>query len=304
MIAKRHRIVVEGDDATNYSAYSPDIPGVVATGATREECARAMRDAIEFHLEGLDPAEQAAVAPTPAPVIEFWHVSQRFNRRLAVLEDVSLQIDAGEFVGVWGPRRSGKSTLLRLMTGVELPSEGTVRFEGRDIAEMSATNRSQILRSFVGFMSPLDWSPSPGETVVGHVVLASASDTRNLREARRRALDVLDRLGIGHLAAMPTISLRPGERVRVMLARALIREPSLLVVDEPSMMGGTREMDEFVALLKTVALERCMTLVVASETLAALRSAKVLMSLENGKLRSEARQGMIVPFPQRNTADG
>jgi predicted RNase H-like HicB family nuclease len=63
MTAHRYLIVVEGDDATNYSAYSPDIPGVAATGATREECELQMREAIEFHLEGLaqdgDPLPEA-----------------------------------------------------------------------------------------------------------------------------------------------------------------------------------------------------------------------------------------------------
>jgi predicted RNase H-like HicB family nuclease len=54
MTAQRYRVIIEGDETTNYSAYSPDIPGVVATGATREECEREIREAIKFHLEGLD----------------------------------------------------------------------------------------------------------------------------------------------------------------------------------------------------------------------------------------------------------
>jgi predicted RNase H-like HicB family nuclease len=63
MTAQRYLIVIEGDDHTNYSAYSPDVPGVAATGASREECEREMRDAIEFHLEGL--TEDGEVLPEP-----------------------------------------------------------------------------------------------------------------------------------------------------------------------------------------------------------------------------------------------
>jgi predicted RNase H-like HicB family nuclease len=63
MSERRYLIVVEGDGVTNYSAYSPDIPGVVATGATRDECEREMREAIEFHLEGL--ADDGEAAPEP-----------------------------------------------------------------------------------------------------------------------------------------------------------------------------------------------------------------------------------------------
>src|SRR5580704_19045456 len=112
MTTQRHRIIVEGDDATNYSAYSPDIPGVVATGATREECERELCAAIEFHLEGLADDTQSGVANAAPPVLAFEKVSKSYRyigKDAVVLDRVSFEIPSGALVGVLGARRSGKS---------------------------------------------------------------------------------------------------------------------------------------------------------------------------------------------------
>ena len=117
------------------------------------------------------------------PLLAFENVSKLYtdgNREILALDRVSFEVHAGTFVAIYGARQSGKSTLVRLMAGIEAPTTGTVRFEGRDVASMSSTDRSQILRSCVAFVSPQDWSSSPGQRVVDHVILASASKGLNL----------------------------------------------------------------------------------------------------------------------------
>ena len=102
---------------------------------------------------------------------------------------------------MYGARRSGKSTLLRLAAGIELPDAGTIRFDGRDMAQMARRERGRLLRGEIAFMSADDWRASPGETVVDHVATSLGSEGLTMREARRRALRVLDEVGIGAAGA-------------------------------------------------------------------------------------------------------
>ncbi len=307
MTAKRHRIVVEGDGATNYSAYSPDVPGVVATGATREECERELRDAIEFHLEGMAQDEPGGVTEATAPLLTFENVSMHYtygNRETPVLDRASFEIHAGTFTAIYGARQSGKSTLLRLMAGVLTPTTGAVRFEGRDMASMSAADRSRILRNRVALVSPQDWSSGPGQRVIDHVILASASGGLNLREARRRALRMLDEVGLTGRANELTRQFTPPDRMRVMLAQALTREPSLLLLDEPAVFPSLADKDAFLAWLRARVSERGMTLVIASADMQTLLGATELMSIAEGELISTATQATIVAFPKRSAAEG
>ncbi len=171
------------------------------------------------------------------PLLSFLNVCKRYpdgDREIVVLDRVSMEIDAGVSVGVRGARRSGKSTLLRLAAGIALPDSGTIRFEGRDIAQMSGGERGRLLRGEIAFISAADWRASPGESVVDHVATSLGSEGLTMREARRRAMRVLDLVELAVGAEEPTTSLSVTERARVMLARALAREPRLLVLDEPA----------------------------------------------------------------------
>jgi ABC-type lipoprotein export system ATPase subunit len=239
------------------------------------------------------------------PLLSFLNVSKRYldgERVVVVLDRVSMAIDAGVSVGVRGARRSGKSTLLRLAAGITLPDAGTVRFEGRDIAQMSGSERGRLLRSEIAFISASDWRATPGESVVNHVATALGSEGLTMREARRRAMHALDRVEIAAGAEEPTTSLSVSERARVMLARALAREPRLLVLDEPAMLPSLGERDRFYALLRSAASERSITLLMASEEMAALQGVGVLISIAEGELTSTEALGTVVPLPGRRRA--
>jgi ABC-type lipoprotein export system ATPase subunit len=224
------------------------------------------------------------------------------GRQIVVLDRVSFEIHAGVFVGVLGTRRSGKSTLLRLAAGIETPTGGTVRFDGRDVGRMSALERERLLRGDVGLVSLLDWSPTSNERVVDQVALSLGSDGPALREARHRARRVLARLGVSSCADELARSLSLVERARVILARALVREPSVLLVDEPAVIPSLSERDQFCGLLRAVADEQGTTLVVASEETGPLHGAGVLLSIGDGELCSTEERGTVVPLPRRAAA--
>lgn len=242
------------------------------------------------------------------PLISFLNASKSYpdgGREIVVLDRVSLDIDAASSVGVYGNRRSGKSTLLRMAAGIVLPDSGTVQFDGQDMARMSAGERSRLLRGAIAFMSSTDWRAHPGETVVDHVATSLGSEGLTIREARRRARGILDRVGVGAAGAgEPTSSLSLTERTRVMLARALAREPRLLILDEPAVMPKLGDRDRFYALLREAARERGMALLVASEDLAALQGVGVLISIADGEVCSTEESGTVVNLPGRRRAAG
>ena len=237
------------------------------------------------------------------PLISFVDVSKRYpdgGREIPVLNHVSLKIEAGISVGVYGTRRSGKSTLLRMAAGIVLPDSGAVCFDGRDMTKMSAGDRARLLRGAVAFMSADDWRAHPGETVVDHVATSLGSEGLTMREARRRALRILDQVGVGAVGAQEIAgSLSLTDRTRVMLARAMAREPRLLILDEPALMPNLGDRDRFYALLRSAAQQRRITLLVASEEIAALQGVSVLMSIADGELCSTEERGTVVSLPSR-----
>ncbi len=238
-----------------------------------------------------------------APLLSFLNVGKsrrEGERERVVLDGVCFELQPGRALGVYGQRRSGKSTLLRLAIGLELAEQGSVRFEGRELASMSSGERARLLRGPIALLTGDGWLPSPGETVMDHVAMSAGSAGLSLQEARRRALSALDRAGVAGVSAEEmTVSLAPDTRARVMLARALVREPRLLAVDEPAPLPSLLERERFCALLREVARERSIALLVASEELSALQGIASLASLSAGELCSTEDNGTVVEFPRR-----
>jgi putative ABC transport system ATP-binding protein len=160
-------------------------------------------------------------------------VSKRFPRGVGASE-VSLDLDAGEVVGVWGRRRSGRSTLLRLAAGVERPDAGIVRFEGVDLRSRAAA-RERIAVWHTAF------PPDHGRSLERQVAIAPRRDRRSLRELRDETLEALTRVGLSDRASHPLHALDHVEIARAAVARALMMRPRLLVLDEP--LSGLEALD-------------------------------------------------------------
>lgn len=238
------------------------------------------------------------------PLLSFANVGKRFpdgGREITVLDGVSFEVEAGVFVGLYGPRRSGKSTLLRLAAGIERPDTGTVRFDGRALCEMTGSERGRLLRRELAFMASGDWRPNPGESVVDHVAMSLGSEGLTVRDARRRALGALERVGVTATCGDgPAGSLSLAERTLVMLARALVHDPRVLLVDEPAVMPSLSDRNRFYVLLRELAGERNMALLVVSEEMGALQGAGVMMSISHGEVCTTEERGTVVPLPRRS----
>lgn len=220
---------------------------------------------------------------------------------LVVLDRVSFELQAGGQLGLIGAPRSGKSTLLRIAAGIEAPDRGAVLLEGSDISHMSGGARSRLLRRAIGYVALSDWQPTPGESALDHVATALGSDGFTPKEARRKAARVLEHVEIETRRHLPVGSLGICERTRLALARALVREPRLLVVDEPAIMPSVTECERFSQMLRTVADERSIALLVASAELSALGGLQ-LMSISDGELCcTSSGETNVVRLPFRTT---
>lgn len=218
--------------------------------------------------------------------------------KIAVFEKASLEMTAGAHIGVYGRRRSGKSTLLRIAAGIDRPDAGSVTFDGHDLTCISGGEHARLLRSRLAYVAVGDWRPNPGESVLQHLAISLGGDGRTVREAERRALRELELLGVG-VAESHSLATQLSivDRTRVMLARALAREPVLIVVDDPVLTPSATERDNIYCLLRTIARERGAALLVASDDLPALQGFDVLMSISGRELCSSQRSATVVPFP-------
>ena len=160
-----------------------------------------------------------------APLVEFRSVEKRFGDFVAV-ERVNFTIEAGEFVAIMGPSGCGKTTTLRMLAGLEAPSEGEVLMEGRVMNDVPAHERD----------TPLVWQSLalfPFLTARENVEFGLQMRGISAPERRRRAMEWLDRMEIAEFAERDIGSLSGGQKQRVALARSLVIEPRILLLDEP-----------------------------------------------------------------------
>jgi len=162
----------------------------------------------------------------PTGGLELSGLSKSFGSREAV-KSVSLRVNAGEVLALFGRNGAGKSTLIRLAAGVARPDAGTVRIGGVGMATDPSRAKRKV--GWVADQPMLYEALTPAENVAFFGELYGLSSSA----ARERSAALLDRLGIAHRSADPTGSLSLGMRQRVALARALVHEPAVLLLDEP-----------------------------------------------------------------------
>jgi len=151
------------------------------------------------------------------------------ERVVQAVREVSLRVHRGEFIGIEGPSGSGKSSLLYLLSGLKIPTSGTVTYQGRRYTEMSDAERSAIRRTRFGFVFQQPYLL--GYLTVLENLLVGAAD---IGAAEARVWQLLDALALREKAHRYPATLSGGERQRVCVARALLMEPEVIFADEPT----------------------------------------------------------------------
>jgi len=171
-----------------------------------------------------------------APAVEAVDVTREYQLggvAVPALRGVSVTIRPGDYAAVLGPSGSGKSTLMHLLGGLDRPTSGTLRIAGRDVRELSATELAGLRNRTIGFVFQ-SFHLLARTSAVDNVALPRVYAGVRAGERRRRAEELLDRVGLGHRLRHRPGQLSGGEQQRVAIARALVTGPSLLLADEPT----------------------------------------------------------------------
>ncbi|MGK0375851.1 MAG: lipoprotein-releasing system ATP-binding protein [Arenicella sp.] len=150
-----------------------------------------------------------------------------------VLSNINLQIEKGERIAIVGASGSGKSTLLHLLGGLDLPTSGSVWVDGQELSKMSDKKRGLIRNQYLGFVYQFHHLLAEFTAVenVAMPLLIRGDDTK---EAKKKASELLEEIGLGHRLEHRPIELSGGERQRAAIARALVTEPNVVLADEPT----------------------------------------------------------------------
>lgn len=176
------------------------------------------------------------------------NISKTYNDQgsrigVPVLRDVSTEIGEGEFVCLMGPSGSGKSTLLTILGAMNHPSQGRLVIDGIDVYALSDERRADFRAQYLGFVFQ-QHHLMPYLNAIENVMLPLAALPLAAIEKRRRALDVLEKVGLGDKASRLPSQLSGGEQGRLAIARALVNDPPLVLADEPTGTLDTKTGDE------------------------------------------------------------
>lgn len=238
-------------------------------------------------------ARLEAKAPAAAPagaLIEVVGLSKNFSdagREITVLRGLDLTVNAGDEIAIVGESGTGKSTLLHILGSLETPTAGKVFFEGEDLFALDEPALAQFRNLKLGFVFQFHYllaDFNAVENVMMPALIARMPDD----EARRRATEVLELVGLGGKLHRRPAELSGGEQQRVAVARAVVLQPRLLLADEPTGNLDPRTAEEVHGLFHMLNRELGVTLVIATHNERLKQSVGRALRLRDGKLVAES----------------
>jgi putative ABC transport system ATP-binding protein len=205
---------------------------------------------------------------------------ERGGRTIRPLSSLSLQIDEGKVVTVWAMRSQGKTTLLRVACGALHPDTGCVYFQGADLSKFSDKKRSWLMREQIGWVDHV--SKPLGVKMLHYCTLPLLTSTAP--RVKDRAMEAMRRTGVASCASQAWSSLSDQEQILVRIAHAIVRRPSLLLIDDLSANLGIKETDEVLRLITSLAQEDGIGVLMTISDMSAARRSDQTFTLGDGEL--------------------
>ncbi len=202
------------------------------------------------------------------------------------LRGVSFVVDRGDYVAIVGSSGSGKSTLLNLLGALDRPTDGAVRYDGRDVREMSDPELADLRNTRIGFVFQ-SFHLLPRLTARDNVILPLVYRPGSRRERRDRAEAALTAVGLADRMDHRPTELSGGQQQRVAIARAIVTDPALILADEPTGNLDSRTGEDIMALLERIQTEQDTALVVITHERQIARRAHSTIELRDGLIVGE-----------------
>ena len=222
-------------------------------------------------------------------VLKAHHLSKSYregSNSLQVLDNISLELKAGESVAIIGTSGSGKSTLLNCLGGLDKPTGGSVQINDKDINTISERERCQLRNRYLGFIYQFHHL-LPEFTTLENVCMPLLIDSRDVAQSKELASAVLSDMGLGQRLNHKPGELSGGERQRVAIARALVNEPDCVLMDEPTGNLDEHTGEGVQALFESLRDQLGIAFVMVTHDMKMARSLGRVMRLEQGRLIQE-----------------
>lgn len=206
------------------------------------------------------------------------------DRKITILDSVSLSVQSGEFVVISGSSGSGKTTLLTLLSGLDKPSKGEIWLAGQEISTLSENALTPMRNDLIGFVFQA-FHLIPSLNALENVMFPA--ELKKDRMAKAKAAELLERVGLWERRSSMPQQLSGGEKQRVAICRALINNPRLVFADEPTGNLDSENSFSIINLLSELRDEHDTTLLMASHSSEIAQSATRILKLHDGRLTGE-----------------
>jgi len=226
-------------------------------------------------------------------VVEVEGVTKRYEEKgrppADALRGVSVQVDKGEFMALAGPSGSGKTTLLNLIGGLDVPSGGSIRVEGKDISRMGRSELADLRRDRIGFVFQA-YNLVPVLTARENAEYVMELQGVPAAERRRRVDELFGRIGLSALASSRPLKMSGGQQQRVAVARAIVSQPAVVLADEPTANLDQHTGAALVDLMRELNRERGITFVFSTHDPMVLERADRVVRLVDGQIAGDERK--------------
>ncbi|MEK7080622.1 MAG: cell division ATP-binding protein FtsE [Patescibacteria group bacterium] len=225
-------------------------------------------------------------------MIKFENVTKIYPDETVVLQDVSFEIKEGEFVSIVGKSGAGKTTLVRLILGLETPASGQIFFQGKNVNETDSLEIQKIRRKVGGVYQ--DYKLLPNKTVYENVAYIMEVEGKEKEEIEVEVPKVLEIIGLKEKIDNFPKELSGGEQQRLAIARALINHPDIIIADEPTGNLDPYNTYEVISLLEKVNKAGKTVILLTHDREIINKLGKRVITIENGRVIRDEKEGRFI----------